>query len=173
MKRPHYLLRVAALVSSVLLVGGFVSYSAGAFDWLTQTSPVQADSGRNLLPDPEGKVRDGTTQPAPTMMSGTKSFSPTRRIQGITPAKVPASDLDIPIAGNSPVFEPPPSSAAAKPLAPSQSPPPGVKKPTPILMHGTKALVKAIEFRKKASAKPPTPSQQPPAAAKQSTQEPR
>lgn len=90
MKRPHYLFRVAALVSSVVLLGGFVSYRAGAFDWFVRSSAEPNDAD-NTLP-PEAQVDDGPRSgklpwkydssptkiqlpnPAPpTIMNGTKA----------------------------------------------------------------------------------------------------
>jgi hypothetical protein len=50
-KHPPILLQAAAIAVSVLLAGGFVSYRAGAFHWLTRPSK----------------------QPAPTQLGGTKS----------------------------------------------------------------------------------------------------
>ncbi len=38
MKQPNFLLKLATVVSSILLVGGFVCYRAGAFDWLMGAS---------------------------------------------------------------------------------------------------------------------------------------
>jgi hypothetical protein len=42
MRRPHLLLRVATVVSSILLVAAFISYRAGAFDGLLGTSARRA-----------------------------------------------------------------------------------------------------------------------------------
>ncbi len=42
MKRPDFLLKLAALVSSLLLLGGYVAYQAGAFNWLSGTSAQKA-----------------------------------------------------------------------------------------------------------------------------------
>src|SRR5262249_19185761 len=50
--QPHFLLKIAAVTSSVLLVGGFIAYRAGAFDRL---------------------MGSGTTDPAPAAMGGSKS----------------------------------------------------------------------------------------------------
>ena len=47
MKKSRCLLKLAAVVSSLLLVGVFVSYRAGAFDGRTRTSETPPDSGRN------------------------------------------------------------------------------------------------------------------------------
>jgi hypothetical protein len=45
MKRSHFLLRIATVVSAMLLAGGFVAYRAGAFDWLNGKSPGVPESG--------------------------------------------------------------------------------------------------------------------------------
>jgi hypothetical protein len=47
MKKSRFLLKLAAVVSSLLLVGVFVSYRAGAFDWLIRTSDTPPDLGSN------------------------------------------------------------------------------------------------------------------------------
>jgi hypothetical protein len=38
MKQPGSLIKVAAVTSAILLIGGFICYSAGAFDWLRKPS---------------------------------------------------------------------------------------------------------------------------------------
>lgn len=42
MKQLHPFLKLAAVVSSVLLVSGLVSYRAGAFNWLVEASAAPA-----------------------------------------------------------------------------------------------------------------------------------
>jgi hypothetical protein len=37
MKKPRYLLKAITIISSVLLVAGFIAYRAGAIDWLLGT----------------------------------------------------------------------------------------------------------------------------------------
>jgi hypothetical protein len=111
-KRTRLLLRIAAVVSSVLLAGGFVCYRAGAFDRLIRTSANTASSSRQLL-EPDGKgdneqqsanVRSIPVAPSldaqaqATLMSGSKSFSPSKIIAGLTPAPAMVNDLDIPLA---------------------------------------------------------------------------
>ncbi len=92
MKSPNSLLKVATVVSSVLLVGGFVSYRAGAFDWLTGTGARPANSESSPALDPSllsGSKSDlifrepansqqppPAAQPAPAIMSGSKSLAP-------------------------------------------------------------------------------------------------
>jgi hypothetical protein len=78
-KQPHALLKVAVVVSSVLLAGGFVAYRAGAFRslWGTsaQTEGVMPSSKRQRIFLPTDK-----SQPVPpsaeadlTIMGGSKS----------------------------------------------------------------------------------------------------
>jgi hypothetical protein len=92
-KQPHALLKLAAVVSSVLLVGGFVSYRAGAFTGLMETGEQPAEPASS--PDPEKNLMGGSKsktisfeppaaqQPppgtgprSPTIMSGSKSIAP-------------------------------------------------------------------------------------------------
>src|SRR5262249_52073285 len=99
MRQPSSLLRLGAVVSSLLLAGGFVSYRAGAFDSLmrsnaepaanesaeaenTETSdqhPIYLIDGtsksaaifRGSLPTQQ--PQPGTSQRQPTVMSSSKS----------------------------------------------------------------------------------------------------
>jgi hypothetical protein len=65
MKQPNVLLKLAAVVSSLLLVGGFVSYRAGAFNWLLGTS-ARPEEAASEQPPPD------TAQPAQTIMYSSK-----------------------------------------------------------------------------------------------------
>jgi hypothetical protein len=67
-KEPNLLIKTAAVVSSLLLVGGFVSYRAGAFNGLV---------GRSAQPTEPAVFQQtppATTEAAPTMMSSSKSI---------------------------------------------------------------------------------------------------
>lgn len=75
-KKSHALLKLAALASSVLLVGGYVSYRAGAFGWALKPSPAFLPGSKikqlelNLhitepLPSPEGGQTDAAFVPSP------------------------------------------------------------------------------------------------------------
>jgi len=85
MKKPPVLLKLAVLVSSVLLVGGFVCYRAGAFTWLLASNPRPAASGSQTL-EPNGIHHPDTTQPQTIqlteeewnrlLMSSSKSMAP-------------------------------------------------------------------------------------------------
>src|SRR5262245_60065362 len=109
MKDPKILLKPATVASSLLLVAAFVAYHAGAFDRLTGAGPQPVDtrsdppltvagqqgdnltssdisqSERTVEPAPSQEPPSATQQ-APTLMSGTKSFSPRGYLQGLQPA---------------------------------------------------------------------------------------
>jgi hypothetical protein len=94
MKR-NLLLKLAVIASSVLLVAGFVSYRAGAFNWLTaeqvQPAPPAADpadsqpvlspaelttimsGSKSAMPGP---IPGPTKQAPPTIIGGSKSMAP-------------------------------------------------------------------------------------------------
>src|SRR5436309_1647416 len=93
MKQPHFLLRMAAVVTSVLLAGGFVAYRAGAIPWLSgkrerpatsESKPIPAEkmfsSTKSGVISPPGLVDDSPppapTQSPPIIMSGSKSQLP-------------------------------------------------------------------------------------------------
>jgi hypothetical protein len=89
MKQPGPFLKVAALASSILLVGGLVGYRANAFQWRAGTTPASASSSDNLTFDKS--LVDGSSNESPfdgaavehstagtddlnlTIMSGSKS----------------------------------------------------------------------------------------------------
>lgn len=136
MKRPHLVLKIAVVANALLLGGGFVSYHAGAFHWLAKadTQPAASESspapegktpnidweyrftpaGSESSPAPEAKPADGPLRPAPTIMSGPKSFEPMILLNGLTPADpstpIPAVELPTDAAN-----EPPPTSNKSKP----------------------------------------------------------
>jgi hypothetical protein len=62
---------VAAIVSSVLLAGGFVGYRAGAFDRFMAPAPRPADPGDSSAA--EASPPNGV-KPAPVIMSSSKSI---------------------------------------------------------------------------------------------------
>jgi hypothetical protein len=86
---PRYL-KYAVVVSSVVLVAGFVSYRAGAWTWIigdmqNEGLMPSSKSGKiGVVPKsnpPEGKSSsteqpDSATQPDLNIMSGSKSFVP-------------------------------------------------------------------------------------------------
>jgi hypothetical protein len=95
MKQPGTLLKVAAVVSSMLLLGGFVGCRSGAFNRLRETNSPTAQQPSTEKQDAE-----------PTIMPGTKSITPTRFF-GETPAeKTNEVQLDIPVTPTSKFGEP-------------------------------------------------------------------
>jgi hypothetical protein len=132
MKQPNTFVRLAAVVNSLLLVGGFVSYRAGAFDSLLRFGAKAADSESSPKPEEtppeqsqsntlhfEGRI-DGTVD---RLMSSSKSFT-----LGTSLFKVPEAQLP----------------------SPSQ-PTPTTKQPTPTIMSGSKAPIHLV-FPAKAEA---------------------
>jgi hypothetical protein len=70
MKKIGFLLKLAAVASSLVLIGGFVAYSAGAFDWLMNRAAPAADSDDESLAT---TTVDPWLKPAPrTYMGGSK-----------------------------------------------------------------------------------------------------
>jgi hypothetical protein len=109
------LLKVTAVVSSVLLAGVFVSYRAGAFDGLLETSERPTDSGHSQTFQPKLSYSSGAekidrdaalfqqpppaaTRRPPTIMPGPKSFVPTDHLSGLTQAGTLTPDLGLPIS---------------------------------------------------------------------------
>jgi hypothetical protein len=92
--------RLGALTSSILLATGFVACRSGALDSTTQAPATFPGSkaGNGIIAPAQSPV---AAQPPPTMIGGTKDFSPNRFIQGITPAAQFTSDLDIPVQPSS------------------------------------------------------------------------
>jgi Wiskott-Aldrich syndrome protein len=140
MKDPSTLLKVTAVVSSLLLGGAFICYRAGAFDSRTgppaqpaeiSNSPhpqqILLDSSKSgrIFRDPGEAQQPATATPQPpiTIMSGSKSLEPS--------IIIPASNRPAP---------PPP----ANPPAP------------PAIMGGTKSLFIAPMPRPQAT-QPPAP----------------
>ncbi len=118
MKQPGVLLKVAAVVSSLLLLGGFVCYRAGAFTWLgglggrpqptsspgleekEEPTPVAqpelfygSKSGR-IFPHDAGKSlkpQPSAAQPTPTLMGGSKTIILAKPSLPTTPTAPPAA----------------------------------------------------------------------------------
>jgi sterol desaturase/sphingolipid hydroxylase (fatty acid hydroxylase superfamily) len=80
-KQPYLIIKLAAVVVAVLLVGGFVSYRAGAFSWLL---------GPSARPAPSGGKAPATSR-EPILMGGSKSAplrliaQPSRDLAGTLP----------------------------------------------------------------------------------------
>ncbi len=84
MKQPRFLLKASAVVSSLLLAGGFIAYRAGALDWISpQSKPaVLGGSKSKVLMEPaktdsqnaSPAVGDKPSDASKTVMSGSKSL---------------------------------------------------------------------------------------------------
>jgi len=136
MKRPHVLVQVAAIASSLLLAGGLISYRAGAFNRFIAPSPVPADPADT--PSGEEQTSDGATQPDLAIMSSSKSAT-------------------ISFTGK---VSRPPSQKTEAPQQPAPDPEPA--KP-PTIMYGTKAPATPVDLGLPGLGNPPggTPSQPP------------
>jgi hypothetical protein len=77
MKEPFAPRKVAAVVSSSVLIAGFVCYHSGAFSRRMAPGPQPADpSSSPAAGGPSfSNFEPRTTDPTPTMMSSTKSFT--------------------------------------------------------------------------------------------------
>jgi hypothetical protein len=76
MKYPRFLLKLATVASSVLLVGGFVAYRADALNWVLQTSATAEPA---TSPSPVEPTGFQASPPAgaltdPAYMSSSKSI---------------------------------------------------------------------------------------------------
>jgi hypothetical protein len=114
-KNANVLLKLAAVASSVVLVGGFVSYRAGALNWLmaSEVPPAQVDENSPADQPPSAESPLAT----PAIMSGSKS--------GIYIVPAAPAAKDGPTAP-SPAAPPTimPGSKSVAPLIPPKSPPP-------------------------------------------------
>jgi hypothetical protein len=93
-KHPNLLLRTAVVLCSALLISGFVSYRAGAFDRLLGRNPPppaaveETPAGEGSLfysskvgkifvaPDPSQQPSPAGTQPALDLLPGSKRLTP-------------------------------------------------------------------------------------------------
>jgi hypothetical protein len=95
MKLIRPFLKIAALTSAVVLVAAFVSYRAGAFDWLaprgtpapeivldpstfsvSQTNMMSSSKSGTVFVEPVAPAQgQQAAQPAPTLMGGSKTLS--------------------------------------------------------------------------------------------------
>jgi hypothetical protein len=80
MIKPHLLLRLATVVSSVLLVAAFISYRAGAFDGLLGTSATGATlmgGSKSYILNEPGALQETPADSVgldPAFMGGSKSI---------------------------------------------------------------------------------------------------
>jgi hypothetical protein len=119
MKTSSPLLKVAAILSSVLLVSGFLAYRAGAFNRLFGPSMMgSSKSGRAFEPDQ--LTTPGAVQTDPTLMYSSKSIAPLIPPAGSS-TQVPGqqSPTILPGSKSAPILVPPgPPSANAQSPAP-------------------------------------------------------
>jgi hypothetical protein len=151
MKPTKTLLKLGAVLSSTALMGAFVAYQAGVFNGIRATSTppapaVNIPTSQKDLPSTQVDPANQTSvdvkraqQPAPTpqnldptLMSGSKSFSPQNFLQGLTPVSAPPS-------------------AAPQPQAP---PPPA---PSPMLLPSSKSNNNIIDLQRTVPARPTPP----------------
>jgi hypothetical protein len=89
MKEPNLVVKIAVVASSILLVGGCVSYHAGAFNSLLASKDNVADPGNgDTSPGPQVKSeqKPASAQTPITIMPSTKSPNPRDVISGLIPA---------------------------------------------------------------------------------------
>jgi hypothetical protein len=110
-KRPNPILKLAAVVSSVLLVAGFVSYRAGAFDWVGKADSPAVESEPNPADGASQSPAEGA--PSEAFISGSKSA-----IFVVPPSSAPPGGST---AGSPPIMS---SSKSIAPVIPPASPPP-------------------------------------------------
>jgi hypothetical protein len=118
--RPHYLVRCAAIVSSLLLLIGFVAYRAGAFVWSNQTHKEPVTSESRSVPGEtahDGSRTEGDAQPL--------------QFKGDFSSRVPDPRYPIIMSGSKSPFVP--LVTAPETSAPSQ------EAPVPGMMSGTKS----------------------------------
>jgi hypothetical protein len=146
MQQPHFLLKLGAVVSALLLAGGFVSYQAGAFNWLTKPSatqpadsipggskskvliaPTSSDTTDNQPPATTQQAPSDTTSATPTIIGGSKSLFPAGQFNQTKPAdQTPTTPQ-----------QPPPDPAPKPIIIPSSkagpifTPPPAPETPPP------------------------------------------
>jgi hypothetical protein len=141
-KHPNLLLQMAAFLSSVLLIGGFVSYRAGAFDrYLGREAAAPAEVESTPVNDPElfyssksGRVFSSPPGSSPDHLT----------TDGLYRVTVELSD----------------------PGKSQQSPPAGTR-PAPVILPGSKSLAPLVS-----PAPPSKPGTQAPATTQPSTPNP-
>jgi hypothetical protein len=137
--KPNALLKLAAIASSVLLMAGFVSYRAGAFGWLSDTSTRSVDAEgdptleRNPVDDPSS---DSATQAERTIMSSSKSIMLAPSAPTSTTVTLGANEYKIEL--------PSPNPAEAQPPAPPDPPPPKATERERTLLPGSKAPIPVV-----------------------------
>lgn len=140
MKKPHWLVRLAALTFSIVLVAGFVAYRAGAWDWVVRmrTGEARIMSGsKTAIHVIDPSVLPNATMPGsksdvalpPHIMSGSKSLIVTPARTNSTQSSPPQTTI-LPGSKSAPIVIPP-----APPQTEPKSPPnePATGKPQTLL----------------------------------------
>lgn len=180
MKPKNALLKLATIVSSVVLLSGFVCYRAGAFHWL-MGSAQPADSTNNAT------VQPATPQGrADVIMSGSKSMvvdfgsltvpgSPTPPAPGEpTPPVVDRADsvpqtippppsflIDGPKSGRIFIPTTPPAKTTTPPPAPAQQSAPGQTQAAPVQQAAPVILLPGSKSEEIFRPSPPAPAGKP------------
>ncbi len=153
MKQPNVLLKLAVVASSVLLVGGFVSYRAGAFNRFSETSAPPTGSEPSLTFDQSllsgSKSEIIFREPAASQQPPAVTGQPTPTIMGGPKYKAPLIDPFAPDTP-APLQQPPPPTAPPAPAAPA-------------IMSGSKSLAPLV-----IPPAPITPNSPPPSASQPS-----
>jgi len=91
MTKPRYLLKAITIISSVLLVAGFIAYRAGAIDWLLGTGdggePEQFMSSSKVKTLFFGLGEGNTTPPVTSTQVDPAFMSSSKSIILVSPAK--------------------------------------------------------------------------------------
>ena len=165
-KQPYFLLKLAAVVSSGVLAGGYVCYRAGAFDasiGFANRVGIVAPS-----PTPPQQPTPASGQPAPIIMSGSKSMviSSPALVQDSSEAPPPPIPSDGPLP---PLPVPPPSTPIGgnvPPPPPPVVPPPAPEQQTPTIFSGPKTGFNLNKPPLPPRFQPPLDPQQPTPGAK-------
>ena len=142
MNRPRAALKVAAVACSVVLAAGFVSYRAGAFDWVRGPAPALPETPPEAIgTSPEADPAVTVNPESPLFISGSKTAI----------FVVPPGAASAPPGGTAPA-------APATPTTPTQP-----KSPT--FIGGSKSIAPLIPPTSPAPAdgkSPPAQSASPP-----------
>jgi hypothetical protein len=91
-KQPPLLLKLAAVASAIVLIGGFVSYRAGAFNWLAPPPVAPVEPVTPIEPPSQGYLPATEQRFAPpTLLPGSKSITIGDHIYVLPPFEQPAA----------------------------------------------------------------------------------
>ena len=101
MKKPSLLLKLAAVASAIVLLSGFVSYQAGAFNWLSRPTVPPPDPLTVAPEEPSPASPESTTLPAelpPTLLPGSKTIviSPSLPVKPAEQPQAPSQSIETP-----------------------------------------------------------------------------